>query len=100
MMVVPESMMVSKFFAATASPTFALAPVTCQNPDELSTSWNSRSPVYFSVSVPPRKSSEPLLARKNPNWLFWTTPCSLAVLKKGFCFMFDMAGNANPRIPS
>jgi hypothetical protein len=63
MRVVPESMMVSKPVTALVEPTFAFAPVACQKPCEESTALNSMSPEYFASFVPPRYSSEPVLAR-------------------------------------
>lgn len=45
MIVVPLSMIVSKPDAATVEPTYAFAPVICQKPVEVSTSWNSSEPV-------------------------------------------------------
>ena len=63
MMVVPESMIVSKPVLGCFEPTTDLAPVACQKPVEVSMSWYSMSPEYLEVSVPPRKSVEPLEAR-------------------------------------
>lgn len=62
MMVVPESIIVSK--PETAA--MALAPLACQNPVVLSTVWYSIEPVYVAKSVPSRKSSEPEEASLKP----------------------------------
>ena len=54
MMVVPESMIVSKLLFAVLLPTTLCAPGACQKPVEVSMAWYSIEPVYLEVSVPPR----------------------------------------------
>ena len=54
MCVVPLSTMVSKPDATVSPLMIRLAPLICQKPESEETSWNSRSPVYFESSEPPR----------------------------------------------
>lgn len=54
MMVVPESMMVSKLLTAVLEPAMAFAPVACQKPVEVSMVWYSMEPEYLALSRPPR----------------------------------------------
>jgi len=54
MMVVPESMIVSKPLTIVLPPDLMEAPVICQNPVEVSTLWNSILPVYKLLLAPPR----------------------------------------------
>lgn len=54
MIVVPESIMVSKSDTAVVLPDAMLAPVICQKPVDVSTSWNSIEPEYRSELAPPR----------------------------------------------
>ena len=84
MMVVPESMIVSKFFTMAFEPRIALAPVTCQKPFELSTVWYSMAPEYFVVSVPPRNSEESDDANLKPKTPALVLCCAIALLKNGF----------------
>ena len=84
MMVVPESMMVSKLETAAEEPTMAFAPVACQKPVEVSMEWYSIEPEYLEVSVPPRKRFEPEDASLKPKTPAVTLPCAIAVLKGGF----------------
>lgn len=100
MIVVPESMIVSKFVFVFLVPTTALAPVACQNPVDVSTEWYSTEPVYLLVSVPPRNSVEPDDARWNPNTPALTLPSLTAVLKNGFWPRFEIEGYASPSRPS
>lgn len=53
MMVVPESMIVSKLEATVFPPTDTAAPVACQKP-LLVTGWYSTEPLKWLESVPPR----------------------------------------------
>lgn len=119
MIVVPESMMVSKLLEVVLEPAIAFAPVACQKPVEVSILWNSTEPLYLEVSVPPKKSSDPVDASLKPKEPALATSCDIAVLKKGFCSRIylqrtvryvikqqqtwsrlEMAGQARPRIPS
>lgn len=83
MMVVPESIMVWKLETTVFPPAVMLAPVACQNPLEV-TVWYSMEPVYLAVSVPPSRSSEPVVASLNPKTPAETVPWLIRVLKKGF----------------
>lgn len=56
MMVVPESMTVSKPEPAVVLPTNALAPVACQKPVDVSISWYSILPVNRSWTVSKKKT--------------------------------------------
>ncbi len=84
MMVVPESMMVSKPDTAVLEPAMAFAPVACQKPVDVSMEWYSIEPVYLEVSVPPRRSVEPEEASLNPKTPAVVLPWLIAVLKTGF----------------
>lgn len=83
MMVVPESMIVSKLEFVVFVPTTALAPVACQKPVEVSMEWYSIEPVYLEVSVPPRNKVDPLEASLKPNTPEETTPAVTALLNQG-----------------
>ena len=64
MIVVPESMMVSKPDTAMSPPEEMFTSITCQNLVMALTSWNSIGPVYYTAGlVPLRKISEPDEAR-------------------------------------
>lgn len=86
MMVVPESMMVSNPETAVLEPAMAFPPVACQKPVDLSMVWYSIEPLYFEVSVPPRKSVEPEEASLKPKTPAVVLPSLIAVLKTGFCW--------------
>ena len=76
-------MMVSKLLLGFVPPTTVFAPVACQAPVEVLTPWYSIEPVYCEVSVPPRKSDEPVEASLKPNTPALTLPWLIRELKKG-----------------
>lgn len=84
MIVLPESMMVSKSETAFLPPTETDALPICQKPMFVfETGWNSTAPEKSFAFLPPTNSSEPDEASLNENSPSLTAPCLTAVKKKG-----------------
>ena len=84
MMVVPESMIVSKLLEVVLEPAMALPPVACQKPVDVSMLCASTEPLNLEESVPPKNSSDPEDASLKPKTPALAVPLAIALLKKGF----------------